>query len=524
MESNVFEDNDGEFNGFENIALCFSGGGYRAACFSLGTLSLFEKLGLLDKVRALSTVSGGSITGIKYAQSQASDQEFDEFFLEYFNWLRADKLASNAIGHIRDIRIWHKEVNRHKKRNPINAFAIEYNILTGHMPLSKVQTAIEYGKTHLKRVVFNTTDFTHSMQFRFQNTNGGGLLGNRRIQELGHGLNAHLDKFKLGDILASSSAFPGGFEPIGFPNDFVSGEEMGKMGMDEIGLMDGGIIDNQGISSILTSSTPYNLYFLNDVASPYPKNPFKFAQSNVFIKVLSYLTSIPVLLMAVGLAFYFYWVENLIMTAIMSILVTVMLAFQGLFYFVNRKLKENIGILDKLTIPPRRFGFFVFDRMSSLVKMTSEVFLKSARRSNYESIYSKLWGKVVTSTIYGLRCKNDEMKPEGQNQWDLIKLTTDEIPEKMKQIAEYAASFGTTLWFNTEEKEKGMLDAVVACGEFTACYNLLAHMIINHKEDIKPKGVLHDVYNKTLALWKDMYNDPYFILKDRVGEGNVKVL
>lgn len=57
-----------------NIALTFSGGGYRAAAFHLGTLSLLHHVKtptstLLSLVEVLSTVSGGTITGLRYLQA-----------------------------------------------------------------------------------------------------------------------------------------------------------------------------------------------------------------------------------------------------------------------------------------------------------------------------------------------------------------------------------------------------------------------------------------------------------------------
>lgn len=48
---------------FGNIAISFSGGGYRAAAFHLGSLDILHRLGLLDKVTMLSTVSGNSYGG-----------------------------------------------------------------------------------------------------------------------------------------------------------------------------------------------------------------------------------------------------------------------------------------------------------------------------------------------------------------------------------------------------------------------------------------------------------------------------
>src|SRR5947207_99975 len=43
------------------IALCLSGGGYRAALFHLGALRRFNELGVLSKINTVSSVSGGSI-------------------------------------------------------------------------------------------------------------------------------------------------------------------------------------------------------------------------------------------------------------------------------------------------------------------------------------------------------------------------------------------------------------------------------------------------------------------------------
>lgn len=43
------------------IALCLSGGGYRAALFHLGALRRLNELGVLSQVNLISSVSGGSI-------------------------------------------------------------------------------------------------------------------------------------------------------------------------------------------------------------------------------------------------------------------------------------------------------------------------------------------------------------------------------------------------------------------------------------------------------------------------------
>jgi NTE family protein len=58
------------------IGLSLSGGGSRAIAFHLGCLSALHNLGILDKVRVISTVSGGSVIGALYA---ATDEPFPVF-------------------------------------------------------------------------------------------------------------------------------------------------------------------------------------------------------------------------------------------------------------------------------------------------------------------------------------------------------------------------------------------------------------------------------------------------------------
>ena len=497
---------------FGSIALCFSGGGYRAACYSMGTLSLLDKVGLLDKVKAISTVSGGTITGVKYTQSQVDGQIFSDFFEEYYCWLKEDKLAEKAIGNLKSGKVWRKEENKHKRHNPINAFAIEYNTFTLNRTLGNVQTAIEAKKIGLERVVFNATDFTNGMRFRFQNTDGNRKLGNNKINAVNKELNKQIDYIKLGDILASSSAFPGGFEPIGFPNDFFSSNDFT---MEEVGLMDGGIIDNQGISSLLTSTKMYDLYLINDVSSPYIGSPFKFASRNRGIKLLTYLSSIPVLVILLFLTVLFFLKNWFILYSISLILTTCMIAFQGLLLFASRLMRKETGILEKLILPPRRLGYYLWDRLNSLIQLSGEVFLKNNRRSNYTRIYSKLNSKIATSTIYELRCNNDTGKPENESDWDEIKKYTGEIKEPMKSVAKKATSFGTTLWFSPKDEKNNMLDAIIACGEFTTCYNLISFLVKNHPSEIVKEGDVHDFFNYLLGVWKKFGENPYHLIEER---------
>lgn len=77
-----------------DIGLALSGGGYRAAAFHLGVIDYLEHLKMLDQVKMLSTVSGGTFTGAKLALSQAEKQGYADFFESYYDLLaKTDLLA-----------------------------------------------------------------------------------------------------------------------------------------------------------------------------------------------------------------------------------------------------------------------------------------------------------------------------------------------------------------------------------------------------------------------------------------------
>ena len=64
------------------IGLALSGGGYRAAAYHIGTLRALHKLGILDRVDVISSVSGGSIIAAYYMlHKQEGYEEFEKHFV-----------------------------------------------------------------------------------------------------------------------------------------------------------------------------------------------------------------------------------------------------------------------------------------------------------------------------------------------------------------------------------------------------------------------------------------------------------
>lgn len=88
------------------IDLTFSGGGYRAACFHLGTLSYLDSVKmeigdtLLDCVTALSTISGGTITGLCYMLGISKGEPVHSISKKLYNFLLNTVLVTSALDNL----------------------------------------------------------------------------------------------------------------------------------------------------------------------------------------------------------------------------------------------------------------------------------------------------------------------------------------------------------------------------------------------------------------------------------------
>jgi len=293
---------------FDNIAIAFSGGGFRAAAFALGTLCYLDRIGLTNQINYVSSASGGTITNLLYTSSLKQDIPFNTFYKNALAALDGEQLLTAVLTLLNDDNQW-PESGSGKERNLINSFARVYdsNLFFNGQTLSVFWNDNRKGL----EICANTTEFYRGLSFRFQ-TDGidssKELTGNFYLHFDVTGHVETLKKIKLADILASSSCFPAGFEPICYPCDFshtnlsINDLRRGMLytGYDEIqhplsfvppphehdpkqqnyidsfGFMDGGITDNQGLASLMladnkrrnsTNGSPFDLMIITDVAS-----------------------------------------------------------------------------------------------------------------------------------------------------------------------------------------------------------------------------------------------------------------
>jgi predicted acylesterase/phospholipase RssA len=551
------------------IALSLSGGGYRAASFHLGTMSYLNRLQyqnkpLLENVTMLSTVSGGTITGIVYTLQKQEGKTFDDIYHFLMDKLKSLDLLKLGIEKLNPGTPWQ---NPYKQKNLINAFAELYD---EHFTNHATFAALDNMTCHLEAVAFNSTEFDHALNFRFRNK-GTGFFGNFYLRVT----NAQGREIKLADAMAASSCFPGGFEPILWPGDFIHDGADNLIAIKDeapTGLMDGGIYDNQGIDSILKykdAEDPYfDLVLISDVASPY-MNPYKpipdvpkkgiltitVGQARKRIKLINTVLDIgmPLLVATFALLPLRWDYANTTRTGLcigaaasilLGWLVKLVVFGRGkkllghLWQFIQNKIppfywqKLSAFKLDELSI--HRAEPLFFDRLNSLISLLLDVFLKVVRRLNYNILYSddrlrfrrmSNLIKELTEEDYANRSKRPVDRIEKTAAWRANSSQREPydvtVGKKIKQVAEEAGSFGTTLWFTDKDQLDDMLNKLVATGQFTLCYNMIEYLEIlifggdNGFDDLpaETRDALRDVLAQCKDDWARFQDDPLFMIR-----------
>jgi predicted acylesterase/phospholipase RssA len=536
------------------IGLCFSGGGYRASIFNLGVLSYLNRLNydgrnMLDRVEVLSTVSGGTFTGLAFAKARLQqDYSFITFYDQFYTTFEPanDRLMDNATAKLIDDEVWKK--HPHKKRSVINAMALTYadmEVFKGNFGMFMDTDLGIY------QVCFNATDFTFGLPFRFQNklTFSNGKIKNNLLNKI-------KNEFPLADILAASSCFPVGFEPMIFPDDFYNNHknknylalkeiELFKKG---IGLMDGGITDNQGIGSMINAyessffKNKMDLILVSDVSSskiavPYQPESEQIKESSKIKMMIGFiLNSIKIyglalflLVLSISLPILSYYevrsrcIENLllmtsgvllglgIVTVVLGVVThrikdTIIDFIRNQFKKIPKDLQDNVLIFENL-----EFNLVVKmlkERISSSFLMIYDIFTKQLRRINYDFLYKQntaLNGIVVTSMIHKF---NDNFRKYHPLEMGDLKLAEPSVA--LREVALHASETGTQLWWTQKDKELNRMDKLIATGQFTTCYNLLVHISQLDKKGIDINGLKE--LKKLLAADWTAFNKNAFMM------------
>lgn len=550
---------------FENIALAFSGGGFRAATFALGVLAYLDRLEfdaeadalkgrkLLQQVTYMSSASGGTITAALYALYSARNKRFDKFYTWLYECLTGDFILRNALEILSDRKRWK---NRPKKsRNIINAFSMAYDeyIFEG----DTLKSLCYHGGGHLQEVCFNTTEFYTGLSFRQDRKMAPDpapdpfyKFGNENIY-----LNQEVAaKLKLGDVLAASSCFPAGFEPLIFPDDFTheqldapelkngltllpqTGDKAEEAFIAEknIGFMDGGITDNQGLQSMMyadgrrlrgeTSFAPFDLMLVNDVGSYFIKpyiNPPQPKHRGISLGGVNWIMIVVFLLAVSAAAVAIYRADAWLALAAGLVIVIPAISLWALRSF-RRLITGQKGASSSLNLEKtftekvvrllvyyfRRTPLLILKqmmdaRMNSVLMLNMSVFLKRIRQLLYNRFYgSPEWkNRGKGNHIYDLAFSSDIYRGKNPPPDPFLNPSRD-----IQIVAQMAFNMGTTLWFDktniTQQHSQG---CIIAAGEFTTCYNLLSYI---EKLLLNPDA-FDDAYTSRLTALKAQLTADY---------------
>ena len=222
------------------VALCFSGGGYRAALFHLGAVRRLNELGLLGRIDTITSVSGGSILSAHLAASIGSDWPAPGEVLPNFEQRVAEPL--------------HAFCRRNIRTRPLAIGLLPWN-WGGHRAVEILEGEYHDHLTQGRlvdlpirpRFVFCATDMAYGVNWTFTRERVGSYMA-------GYALTPH--SWTVAHAVAASSCFPPFFnpQPVGLaPSELVRGLDT-SMDRDarvrSLRLSDGGLYDNMALEPV----------------------------------------------------------------------------------------------------------------------------------------------------------------------------------------------------------------------------------------------------------------------------------
>jgi NTE family protein len=227
----------------KGVALCFSGGGYRASLFHLGATRRLNEVGLLANVDTFTSVSGGSIfaslvAGYAVRRPEAWEQPnapvagYDDYVTEPMRKLAQHNVRTLPV--LEALKPW-----KWFKRD-VQIDALAERLADG--PTGRARLA---DLPERPRFIFCSSE----MQFRSQWTFDS---GDRRFGADPSG-RADFGDWTIARAAASSSCLPGVFAPMSVRDALAGGTYEGddaKTLERSIALSDGGMYDNLGVEPV----------------------------------------------------------------------------------------------------------------------------------------------------------------------------------------------------------------------------------------------------------------------------------
>lgn len=243
----------------KRIGLALSGGGYRATAYHIGTMRALHKLGILDKVDVISSVSGGSITAAYYVLNK--HKGYKQLEKDFLSKLKHNVLWIAVLYLLLIIailsffvyvtpygyRIWTGGVIL------IGLWRFAYKILPVSYFIESAYDMVFFRGEKLNNVplspilAINATDLSTGNQFTFSQDRMS-CYPYKKYFHFG------TKEFPVARAVMASSCVPQFFSPIKINKKFRTGESEVKPY-----LVDGGLYDNQGAHRFEGSDSHYEV-------------------------------------------------------------------------------------------------------------------------------------------------------------------------------------------------------------------------------------------------------------------------
>jgi len=255
------------------IGLALSGGGARAIAFHLGCLRALKRLGILDQVTMLSTVSGGSVIGAYYQLHQQDFPSFEAKIRELLALGLAKPMTQRLFGRLgikvaaafaliglvgmlvamarllgRIARLvtplsLSSKFELLEVRSPLHRFASRTTLLEAALNDVLFRGVLLINLPRQPHLVINATELRTGSSFRFGTLESGSWRWGKL-----HGANV-----SVAHAVAASAAYPL-FLPA-FDETFIF-EKDGELKSNRVILTDGGVYDNLGLGCLWPDRSP----------------------------------------------------------------------------------------------------------------------------------------------------------------------------------------------------------------------------------------------------------------------------
>jgi NTE family protein len=240
----------------KGLAICLSGGGYRAALFHLGTLRAMHEARMLERVETVSSVSGGSIlaaflanrvNALKPTGLQFADWEND-IAAPFRQLMKTDIRTAPILCHV----LWNWLLPNFRARH----IQSKFRKLIGIDNSGKAVTLGELPES--PEFIVCASDLPHGVSWEFRRDRVGSYQSGK----------AAIPQMELSFAVGASACFPPVFGPItfDFTNFHAAGKDQDPAMLKRMMLSDGGVYDNLGFEPVLKNHLEI---FLSDGGSPF---------------------------------------------------------------------------------------------------------------------------------------------------------------------------------------------------------------------------------------------------------------